>query len=209
MVQQGREPGLGGLAGRRVHPLEVRRQGNPALCPDLAFSRGLPSGWALPYIRLVSFDFTGTMNQSDSRPQLGPRLWQCLAAVPHWRPIQWTRSGLSCSDDCLPYRPRRSGIVSHNDDAHAAFVTREHARPPRTSTFRGSFPHPAWLLSTLQTSRCRDARKTRPRLACCGFGRMGLAPTKQSSAWHDVLHPLCAVDHGQIAAKIGQSADAT
>lgn len=33
-------------------------------------------------------------------------------------------------------------------------------------------PAPAWLLSTLQTSRCRDARKTRSRLACCGFGRI-------------------------------------
>ncbi|MGY4281744.1 hypothetical protein ACVWXO_000964 [Bradyrhizobium sp. LM2.7] len=27
-------PGLGSLLGRRVHPFEVRRQGNPALCPD-------------------------------------------------------------------------------------------------------------------------------------------------------------------------------
>src|SRR6185312_7698360 len=34
VVQQGREPGLGSLLGCRVHPIEVRRQGNPALCPD-------------------------------------------------------------------------------------------------------------------------------------------------------------------------------
>lgn len=34
VMQQGREPSLGSLLGRRVHPFEVRRQGNPALCPD-------------------------------------------------------------------------------------------------------------------------------------------------------------------------------
>ncbi|CDX38083.1 hypothetical protein MPLDJ20_220045 [Mesorhizobium plurifarium] len=103
MMQQGRKPGLGSLLGRRVHPLEVRRQCTPALCPDLGFLSGLPSGWSLPSTRLVSFDgFTGTMNQSDSRPQLGQQLWQYLAAVPRWRPIQRTRSGLSCSNNYLP-----------------------------------------------------------------------------------------------------------
>jgi hypothetical protein len=85
MVQQSREPGLGSLLGRRVHPLEVRRQGNPALCPDPDLLAPAPLGLALPSTRLVSFDgFTGTTN----RPQLGQRLWQCLAAVPNWRPIQ-------------------------------------------------------------------------------------------------------------------------
>jgi len=34
MMQQGSEPGLGGLSGRRVHPREVWRQGCPALRPD-------------------------------------------------------------------------------------------------------------------------------------------------------------------------------
>jgi len=44
MVQQGREPGLDGRAGRRVHPCEAGRQGNPALCPDLACLARAPSG---------------------------------------------------------------------------------------------------------------------------------------------------------------------
>src|SRR5206468_5237184 len=48
-------------------------------------------------------------------------------------------------------------------------------RPPRSSTFRGSIPHPAWLLSTLRTPRYRDARKTRSRPARYGFGRMRLS----------------------------------
>ncbi len=34
MVQQGGEPGMDGSSSRCVHPVEVRRQGNPALCPD-------------------------------------------------------------------------------------------------------------------------------------------------------------------------------
>jgi len=42
------------------------------------------------------------MNQSDSRPQLGRRLRLFLAALPRRRPIRRPRSGLSCSDDCLP-----------------------------------------------------------------------------------------------------------
>jgi hypothetical protein len=38
----------------------------------LASTREIPPGWSLPSARLVSFDgFIGTMNQSDSRPQLG------------------------------------------------------------------------------------------------------------------------------------------
>ena len=59
----------------------------------------------------------------------------------------------------------------------------EHTRPPRTSTFRGSIPHPAWPLSTLQTPRCRDARKTRSRPARYGFDRMRLPLTG--------IHQLC------------------
>ena len=38
-------------------------------------------------------------------------------------------------------------------------------------------PHPAWPLSTLQTPRCRDARKTRSRPARYGFGQMRLSLT--------------------------------
>jgi len=72
MVQQGCEPGLGGPSGRRVHPREVGRQGFPALRPDLGLDARGPPGWSLPSARLVSFDgFIGTMDQSDSRPQLG------------------------------------------------------------------------------------------------------------------------------------------
>jgi hypothetical protein len=37
----------------------------------LASAREIPPGWSPPSARLVSFDgFNGTMNQSDSRPQL-------------------------------------------------------------------------------------------------------------------------------------------
>jgi hypothetical protein len=46
MMQQGGEPGLDGDVGRRVHPCEVRRQGNPALCPDPAPLARVPSGLA-------------------------------------------------------------------------------------------------------------------------------------------------------------------
>ena len=104
MMQQGGEPGLDGRAGRRVHPREVGRQGDPALCPDPVPPRaGFLPGWPLPSARLVSFDgVISTMNQSDSRPQLGWRLRQCLAALPRRRPIRRTRSGLSCSDECFP-----------------------------------------------------------------------------------------------------------
>ena len=46
MMQQGREPGLGSLVGRRVHPLEVWRQGDPALRPDPGLLAQAPLGLA-------------------------------------------------------------------------------------------------------------------------------------------------------------------
>ena len=75
------------------------------LCVRLPTSLpGFSPRWSLPSARLVSFDgFISTMNQSDPRPQLGRRLRVFLAALPRWRPIQRFRSGLSCSDDHLPY----------------------------------------------------------------------------------------------------------
>jgi hypothetical protein len=42
--------------------------------------------------------------------------------------------------------------------------------------FEATITHPARPLSTLQTPRCRDARKTRSRPARYGFGRIGLSP---------------------------------
>src|SRR5512147_1186137 len=42
------------------------------------------------------------MDQSDSRPQLGGRLRQCLAVLPRRRPPRRTRLGLFGSDDDLP-----------------------------------------------------------------------------------------------------------
>ena len=89
----------------------------PRLCVrTLPPSRGFLPGWPLPSARLVSFDgVIGTMDQSDSRPQLGQRLRHRLAAIPHQRPIWRTRSGLSCSDECFPYvmRPSTSAKRRH------------------------------------------------------------------------------------------------
>ena len=46
MMQQGGEPGLGGLVGRCVHPCEVSWQGDPALGPDLTPLARVPPGLA-------------------------------------------------------------------------------------------------------------------------------------------------------------------
>ena len=101
-MQQRREPGL--VALRAASFTRARLDGKATrLCVrTLRLSRGFPSGWSLPSARLVSFDgFIGTMNQSDSRPQLGRRLRHRLAAIPRRRPIRRTRSGLPGSDDDL------------------------------------------------------------------------------------------------------------
>src|ERR1051325_6736402 len=45
-MQQGGEAGLDGHAGRRVHPGEIGRQGDPALRPDPAPLAWVPSGLA-------------------------------------------------------------------------------------------------------------------------------------------------------------------
>ena len=44
VVQQSREPGLDGRAGRRVHPCEIGWLGNPALCPAPPLLAWVPSG---------------------------------------------------------------------------------------------------------------------------------------------------------------------
>ena len=103
MMQQGGEPGLGGLRAAAFTRARLGGKATRLCVRTLASPRGFPPGWSLPSTRLVSFDgFISTMNQSDSRPQLGRRLRHCLAALPRRRPIRRTRSGLSCSDDCLP-----------------------------------------------------------------------------------------------------------
>jgi hypothetical protein len=45
-MQQGGEAGLDGRTGRRVHPHEVRRQCDPALCPDTTSLVRVPLGLA-------------------------------------------------------------------------------------------------------------------------------------------------------------------
>lgn len=144
-------------------------------------SREWPSGSPLPSTRLVAFDGpTGTMSESDSRPQLEHRLWRCLVDIPRRGPAQRIRSGLSCSNACLLCvrwpRPRRSDELSHDEITCAVFAFREHARPPRTPPPRGSIPHTTQPQSALQTRRYLSARKTRSRPARCGFGRVGLSP---------------------------------
>jgi hypothetical protein len=103
VMQQSGELGLDGPAGRRVHPREVGWQGDPALRPDPALVawdplEPVPSLGTSRFLRRRH----GTMNQSDSRPQLERRLRQCLATLPRRRPIRRTRSGLFGSDDGLP-----------------------------------------------------------------------------------------------------------
>ena len=53
VVQQCREPGLARASGRRVHTLEVRQQGLPALCPALRLLRRDP--FLPPLLSTASF----------------------------------------------------------------------------------------------------------------------------------------------------------
>ena len=46
VMQKRGKPGLGSPSGRRVHPLQIRRQGNPALRPDPGLSVRAPLGLA-------------------------------------------------------------------------------------------------------------------------------------------------------------------
>ena len=91
VMQQGRAVNRVWTApeGRRVHPGRALDGRATRLCVrTLPCSPGFLPGWPLPSARLVSFDgVIGTTNQSVARPQLGRRLWQCLAALPRQRPI--------------------------------------------------------------------------------------------------------------------------
>ncbi len=67
-----------------VHPLQMRRQGCPALRPDLGLLRRDPFELAPSLRALVSFaNFAGTMSQSDSRFRLDAVLRSSLARHPH------------------------------------------------------------------------------------------------------------------------------
>jgi hypothetical protein len=59
MMQQGCEPGLGGLSGRRVHPRGVGRQGCPALRPE-PWPQRARSPQAGPFPPRVSFPSTAS-----------------------------------------------------------------------------------------------------------------------------------------------------
>ena len=165
-------------------------------------SPGLLPGWLLPAARLVSFDgVIGTMNQSDSRPQLERRLWQCLATLPRRRPIQRTRSGLFGSDNDLPDMIRSTTPAERRRLAYrrrtCCLRPTEKTRPPRSSSFRGLPPHPAWLLSTLRTPRYHGARKTRSRPARYGFGRMRLSLTSHRQLFRTHSSRRCSFTAGK------------
>jgi hypothetical protein len=119
------------------------------------------------------------MDRSDSRPQLRRSLRQALAHAPRWKPLQRTRSGLSCSDACCSYVKRPSTPAERHCLAYrrctCCLRCWEPARPPRASAYRGSIPHPVQPLSTLQTPRYRDAHKTRSQPARYGFDWMRLS----------------------------------
>lgn len=103
VMQQCGEPSLGNLSGCRVTRSRFGIRTTRLCVRTLTSSCEVLSGRSLCSPRFVSFNgFIGTMDQSESRPQLGPQLRQCLVADPHQRPVWQARSGPSCSDNCLP-----------------------------------------------------------------------------------------------------------
>jgi hypothetical protein len=148
----------------------------------LASRAGSPRGGPFPPCVSLPDDFTGTMNQSDSRPQLGQRLWQCLAAVLPletnpadlvgplmFRSLPSMRDPAIDPDGLHRLAYRRCSCCLRTQGAHSG-----------SANFRLSrlIPVPTWLLFTLGTPRSRDARKTRSDGTCT---------RRHSSAWHDVL----------------------
>ena len=62
--------------------------------------------------------------------------------------------------------PGGASGLSHSETRCAAFAGAGASSASTTCRFRESIPHPVQPLSTLQTPRYRDARKTRSRPAC-------------------------------------------
>jgi len=129
-----------------VHPVEWIGSRNPALRPEGSFhSRGLAK--PVPSLHhVVSFrDFAGTMNRSDSRPQLSVTLRLSLARRPHRRPTRWTRSGLLGSDNNPTYVMRSTTPAERYRLAYRrhpyCLRCREPTRPPRTPPFE-AYPAP-------------------------------------------------------------------
>ncbi len=121
MMKKRREPSRTISSRHFVHTLKVRRQLTSALRPTLRRFRLVSSGLIPSLHHLVSFDrFHGTMNQSDSRPQLGLLLWFPLRQAPV-ATTRRTRSGLSGSVSPLPYMMRSSTPVERRRLAIATF----------------------------------------------------------------------------------------
>src|SRR5271166_5439711 len=155
---------------RLVHTREVRLQGLPALCPALRLPRRDPF-LPLPFLhRLVSFGgFIDSMERSDSHPRCG-ELWLSLVRRPRRRPpadadgSHRFRNGPFGRD--VVQAPGGASGLSHDETGCAAFAGAGASSASATCRFRESIPHPVQPLSTLQTPRRRDARKTRSRPAC-------------------------------------------
>ena len=125
-----------------------------------------------------------TMNRSDSRPRLRAQLRLFLAAHPH-RSHGGPGRASWCPEESLSYvMPSPTPAKRY----HLA-ISMVHLLPSLTgtdsasATFYLSTLNPAshMNLSRLRTSRYRNACKTRPRSARCGFDRTGLAPASYSA----------------------------
>src|ERR1700730_9112755 len=82
-MQQGGELGMGGLAGRGVHPREVASAGSAAgPCPSLGPSH---------FLQRLHW-YNATMRQSNSRPQLGRRAVLPRSIEAPQSDQKWTRS---------------------------------------------------------------------------------------------------------------------
>jgi hypothetical protein len=149
MVQQSAEPGMDGSSSRCVHPGKVRRQGNPALRPDPGLLAWDPSGLApsLGRSRVLRprHQYYEPVRLPTSARKRTPAV-PCAPPPPETNPadpvgpLMFQRM-LSMHDPA--FDPGGAIAVSRSDGVRAAFAAMEPARPPRTSTFRGSIPHPA------------------------------------------------------------------
>ena len=149
VVQQGGEPHPDGRAGRRVHPCEVGWQGHPALRPDPVALAWAPSGLAPSLgssrclrrrhrhyepVRTPDLSSDGGSGNASPPSPAGNQSGGPVRASHAFRRMLFMRDPAFDPGGATPSRL----AITHVLPSRLATL-----RPPRSSTFRGSIPHPA------------------------------------------------------------------
>ena len=194
VMHQGSEPGLGGLAGRCVHPCEVGWQGGPTLCSDLAPLARDPPG-LVP--SLGAFRFLQRRHWYYEPVRLPTSARMTAPATPCCHPPPETNPADPVGPLMFRRLPSMRDAAHDPDEAASSRIAMTHVLPSCTgthsafATFTLSRLNPAPHMAPVYTSDTALPRRPQDSVPTCPLWLWSdeTFTHKHSSACHDVLPP--------------------